>query len=247
MGMIRRADLGDAARNALVMDLGDLNARGEALVREANARAEQILREAHAERDRLLSTAREEGFRAGHAAGSAQGRAEGLEQGIAEARTAKSGAIAGITDAWAGALDGFESVREDMLRAARAEVVRLAAEIASRVTRRAVELDPGAVLPQIEAVLGAVVRPSSLTVRVHPDDLALARAELPALMARFDLCRHAEVTPDASLDHGSCVATTDQGGRIDAGIGTQLERILSALMPGEPSIRIERSARGDAA
>lgn len=247
MGMIRRADLGDAARNALVMDLGDLNARGEALVREANARAEQILLEARAERERLLSTARAEGFQAGHAEGTARGHAEGIAQGIAEARAAKSDSIATIAQAWANALDGFESVREDMLQAARTEVVRLAAEIASRVTRRAVELDSAAVLPQIEAVLGAVVRPSSLTVRVHPDDLALARAELPVLMARFDQCRHAEVIPDASLDHGSCVATTDHGGRIDAGIGTQLERILSALMPGEPNIRIERSARGDAA
>jgi flagellar assembly protein FliH len=247
MGMIRRADLADTARNALVMDLGDLSARGEALVREANARAEQILRDARAERDRLIATAREEGFRAGHAEGSAKGHAEGIAKGVAEARAAKTESLAAIEGAWGAALDGFESVREDMLQAARTEVVRLAAEIASRVTRRAVDLDAGAVLPQLEAVLAAVVRPSRLVVRVHPEDLDLARAELPELVTRFDLCRHAELVPDASLDHGSCVATTDEGGRIDAGIGTQLDRILSALMPGEPSIRIERSARGDAA
>lgn len=247
MGMIRRADLADTARHALVMDLGDLSARGEALVREANAHADQILRDARAERDRLIATAREEGFRAGHADGSAKGHAEGMANGIAEARASKSEQVAAIAAAWAAALDRFDSVREDMLQAARTEVVRLAAEIASRVTRRAVDLDAQAVLPQLEAVLGSVVRPSRLTVRVHPDDLDLARAELPELMSRFDLCRHAELVPDAALDHGSCVATTDEGGRIDAGISTQLERILSALMPGEASIRIERSARGDAA
>lgn len=247
MGMIRRADLADTARQALVMDLGDLSARGESLVREANARAEQILREAQAERDRLIATARAEGFRAGHAEGSAKGHSEGLAKGAAEARAGKSESLSTIESAWSAALDGFESVREDMLQAARTEVVRLAAEIASRVTRRSVELDEAAVLPQLEAVLGAVVRPSRLTVRVHPDDLDLARAELPGLMGRFDLCRHAELVPDATLDHGSCVAATDEGGRIDAGIGTQLDRILSALMPGEPNIRIERSARGDAA
>lgn len=247
MGMIRRADLAETARNALVMDLGDLSARGAALVQEANAHAEQILREARAERDRLIATARAEGFKAGHAEGSAKGHAEGLAKGCAEARAANAESIAAVAGAWAAALEAFESVREDMLQAARTEVVRLAAEIASRVTRRAVELDEAAVLPQLEAVLGAVVRPSRLTVRVHPDDLEMARAELPELMSRFELCRHAELLADASLDHGSCVATTDEGGRIDAGIGTQLERILAALMPGEPNIRIERSARGDAA
>jgi len=247
MGMIRRADLEDTARNALVMHLGDLTAHGAALVQQANQQAEEILRDARAERDRLITTAREEGFKAGHAEGFAKGHADGLPKGVAEARAAHSESIAAIAGAWAAALEAFESVREDMLQAARTEVVRLAAEIASRVTRRAVELDEAAVLPQLEAVLGAVVRPSRLTLRVHPDDLELARTELPELMSRFDLCRHADLLADASLDHGSCVATTDEGGRIDAGIGTQLERILSALMPGEPNIRIERSARGDAA
>ncbi len=247
MGMIRRADLADAARNALVMDLGDLSARGEALVREADARAEQILRQAEAERERLISTAREEGLRAGHAEGLARGHAEGVARGVAEARAAQSAALASVEAAWTSALDGFESVREDLLQAARTEVVRLAAEIASRVTRRAVELDAEAVLPQIEAVLGAIVRPSRLIVRVHPEDLELARAELPGLTARFDLCRHADLVADASLGRGSCVATTEEGGRIDASIGAQLERILTALMPAESSIRIARPARGDAA
>lgn len=247
MGMIRRADLEEYTRNALVMDLGDLGARGQALVDEANRRAEEILREAKAERERLLATARNEGYKAGYAEGLAKGTAEGEEKGSQQARAASSETLENLTRAWAGALDAFEQRRDAMLQAARTEVVRLAAEIASRVTRRVVELDEAAVLPQIEAVLGVVARPSRLTVRVHPDDLALAAAELPDIVSRFELCRHAELVADPSLGRGSCVAVTEDGGRIDAGISAQLDRVLAGLLPGDDTIRIDRPARGDAA
>jgi flagellar assembly protein FliH len=247
MGMIRRADLEGCARNALVMDLGDLGARGEALVAEANRRAEQIVREARAERERLIATARDEGYRAGFAEGQAKGASEGEAKGVEQARAAQAETLETVTRGWAEALEAFESRREAMLQAARTEVVRLAAEIASRVTRRVVELDAEAVLPQIEAVLGVIARPSRLTLRVHPDDLAVAQAELPDIVARFDQCRHAELCADATLERGSCVAQTEEGGRIDADIASQLDRVLSALLPGDETIRMERTARGDAA
>lgn len=247
MGMIRRADLEDAARNALVMNLGDLQAHAEGIVDRANAQAREILRQAQAERDRLIAGAQAEGYQAGFEAGRAAGHAEGLEQGTAEARAAQDQALKDLIESWTRAVEAFEAQRDSMLSAARTEVVRLAAEIATRVTRRAVELDHDAVLPQIEAVLGTLVRPSRLMVRVHPDDLALATAEMPGLVGRFDLCRHAELLPDPTLERGSCVACTDEGGRIDAGIGSQLSRIVEAMLPADTAIRIERAARGDAA
>lgn len=247
MGMIRRADLEDAARNALVMNLGDLQAHAEGIVSQANAQAQKILRDARAERDRLIAGAHAEGYQTGFEAGRAAGHAEGLEQGVAQARAAQDQALSTLIESWTLAVQSFEAQRDAMLSAARTEVVRLAAEIATRVTRRAVELDPDAVLPQIEAVLGTLVRPSRLVIRVHPEDLALASAEMPDLVGRFELCRHAELLADASLERGSCVASTDEGGRIDAGIGSQLARIVEAMMPAESAIRIERPARGDAA
>jgi flagellar assembly protein FliH len=245
--MIRRADLEDAARNALVMNLGDLQAHAESMISQATERAERIVREANAERDRLIAGAHAEGYNAGFEAGRSAGHAEGLAQGTAEARASQDRALTTLIESWTRAAESFEQQRDSMLSAARSEVVRLAAEIATRVTRRAVELDPDAVLPQIQAVLGTLVRPSRLVIRVHPDDLVLATAEMPELVARFDLCRHAELLADHTLERGSCVASTDEGGRIDAGIGSQLARIIEAMMPAESVIRIERSARGDAA
>ena len=247
MGMIRRADLEQCARNALVMDLGDLGARGEALVAGAKAEAERIVREARAERERLIAGARDEGRRAGLEQGRAEGLEAGRKEGAAQARAEHAEALAGAARAWTQALDTFESRRDEMLLHARTEIVTLAAEVASRVTRRAVELDPGVVLEQMGAVLGAIARPTGLVLRVHPDDLALARAELPALVARFERCGHAELRADPSLSRGSCVGVTETGGRVDADVEAQLARIVGALLPADATIRIERETRGDAA
>lgn len=247
MGMIRRADLEQLTRNALVMDLGDLRARGEAIIADAQRRAEEIVEDARRERERLVSSAREEGYKEGHDAG----RRDGLEQGAAEgnrsAHDERTGAIDRLSDAWAGALDAFEGERDRMLSEARTEVVRLAGEIARLVTRRVVELDATVVVAQIEAVLGAVVRPTRLTLRVHPDDLHVAKEELPSLVARFDQCTHAELIEDASLSPGSCVATTEGGGRIEADVRAQLERVVAEMLPAEPDLKMTTKPRSDAA
>jgi flagellar biosynthesis/type III secretory pathway protein FliH len=247
MGMIRRADLEQCAQNSYVMDLGDLGRHAEEMIQNAREQAARIVADAQAERDRLLGNAEREGRDAGYAEGHAAGHAEGLDKGVTEAREAQAQTLRKAGDAWTAALDAFEAERDAMIQSARAEIVRLAAEIAARVTRRAVDLDPATVLAQMEAVLGAVTGPSRLVLRVHPDDLDLSRAELPSIVARFDLCRHAELVSDASLARGSCVATTDQGGRIDADIEHQLARIIAGLLPDDEAIRFGQTARGDAA
>ncbi|MCC5822991.1 MAG: hypothetical protein LAT64_07185 [Phycisphaerales bacterium] len=247
MGMIRRADLEQCTRNALVMNLGDLGARGEAMIASAKSEAEKIVREARQERERLIAGAREEGRKAGFEQGRTEGIEVGREEGLRTARAEHAEALAAAARAWTGALESFERDRDAMLQAARVEIVQLAAEVASCVTRRAVELDASVVLAQMEAILGVIARPTSLVLRVHPDDLALANAELPAIVTRFEQCRHAELRPDPSLTRGSCVAATEEGGRVDAEIGAQIDRIVSALLPAGASIRIGREARGDAA
>ncbi len=236
MGMIRRADLEQLTRDALVMDLDDMRSRGEAIISEATAHAQRVIADANAERERLIATAHEAGFASGHAEGLAAGRAEGAESGASEARDAESEAIATLVSGWSEALDTFESRREQVLREARTDVVRLAVEIAARVVRRCVDIDPRAVESQIEAVLGSIARPTRLTLRVHPDDLGAAERALPGLLDRFEQCRHADVVADATLGRGSAVATTEGGGRIDAAIARQLDRMIAEILPDDPGL-----------
>lgn len=247
MGMIRRADLEQVTRSALVMNLGDIGARAQSILADAQAQADRLIAEGRAERERLIATARDEGFRKGYDDGLAKGLDEGRATGSEQARVQATNDLGTLLQGWSAALESFEADRDAMLSAARTEMVELAAEIASRVTRRVIELDPGVVNAQMEAVLLAVARPSKLLVRVNPADLQRAAADLPGLLERFERCRHADLIGDATLEPGSCAATTEDGGRIDAAIDTQLARILAELLPADTSASSTRQPRIDAA
>lgn len=232
MAVIRRADAEQFARDAVVLDLGRLEAQGEALVVMARKRAEQIVAEARAERERLIADAaavgHEEGLATGRVMGLEQGRAEGHAEALAEAGKQ----IAALEAAWSAALDEFIAARADMLGDAREDLVRLACEIARRVTGRTVEQHPEVVAEQLADVLGVVVQSTTLRVRVHPDDEPFVTEALPVLRARFTSAAAIELVMDAGIGRGSCIADTERRGTIDASIQTKLERLIDAIMPG---------------
>lgn len=236
MALIKQANADHLVRDAVVLDLGDLCRQGELIVEQARKRAEAIIREAEAERTQLVTGGAEVGRAEGYARGLEEGRAAGAVQGRNESLQERSAALAALEAAWTGALDSFNAARDSMLRGAAIDLVRLAAQIASKVTRRTVDLDPRAVEPQLEAVLGHVMRPTKLVIAVHPKDLTVAREVLPDLVSRCDPGMHAELVEDGTLQRGSCVvrARDAVGGEIDASIDTQLERIATALLPGSP-------------
>lgn len=231
MGMIKRADIERYTRDAYVMDLGDLEKRGKALIESANVKAFEIVRDAKKERDRLLKTAGEEGHAAGHEDGYREGYEQGRQEGIEQARQQHAEVLGQLLTLWGDQLGAFEQRRDEMLESARVEVVELAAAIASRVVHRTIELDPSVVTTEIESVLSAITEPTRLVIRVHPDDAELARQELPSLIERFANCEHAQIVTDPSLPRGSCVAKTPSGGMLDASITTQLNRIIDAMLP----------------
>jgi flagellar assembly protein FliH len=231
MGMIKRADLERFTRDACVMDLSNLEKRGQSLIDAANAKAAQILRDAKDEREKLVNAASEEG----RANGKEQGFKEGFEQGQAEgfeqARQAQSQELAQLLAMWSDQLGSFECGRNELLEAARVQVIELAAAIATRVVHRVIELDPGVVTRELESVLSAITEPTRLVIRVNPQDIETVQGELPALLEQFALCEHAQVVSEPSLPRGSCTALSPSGGSLDASIPTQLKRIVDALLP----------------
>ncbi len=244
MGLIKRADFEDYTRDAYVMDLTDLEKRGRAVIDAANTQAQKILEDAQAQREKLIATAHQEGYEQGLREGIEKGHTDGSAAGIEEARAAQTQLLDQLTQMWATQLDAFDQHRDLMLEQARTQVVELGAMIASRVTRRVVELDPTIVVKQIEAALSSVTESTRLVISVHPDDIEHAQAELPALIERFSTCEHAQLITDATIETGSCIARTSTGGIIDASISTQLDRILDAMIPTGMSHRDDTSELG---
>jgi len=232
VALIRHAEASVAAKDAIVLDLGDLKRQGELLKAHATKQAERILADARRRREELMADAAEEGRRQGFAQGFDEGRVRGAEEGRSSAFKEASSALSEIANGWTGAIDGFESEREALLAEARQEVIRLSVRIAEKVIKRSIEVDPGVVERQLEAILSLVSRNARLVVSVHPDDESIIRDALPALMARFASASHVEIGVDEGLSRGSVVARTEAGGEIDASIDSQLERLASAVLPG---------------
>ncbi|MFN0011073.1 MAG: FliH/SctL family protein [Phycisphaerales bacterium] len=232
--LIKASNLGELTKQAVVLDLGDLRRQGELLMAQAREHAEAIRTEARAERDEMFVGASVDGRAMGMEKGLQEGRAQGLAEGQAAGLMERKEALDRIATAWVSELDVFSTRRERMLADARTDVLKLAAQIATKVVKRRVELSPEVVVDQMAAVLAMVIRPTRLVVRVSPQDRALVEEAMPDLTARFRSAQHVELVDDAALERGSVRAAVAEagGGEIDAAISVQIERIVEALLPG---------------
>lgn len=245
MAVLKKSDAESAVRGAIVLDLGDLGDQGRRIRQRAQADAHKIRLEAEAERRKLIKGAAEEGRREGFEQGRAEGFAQGQEQGRAEARAEAAARMQTLDAAWARALDALGASQDAWREAARAGVVNLALDIATRITRRVVEIDPRAVEGPLEAALELVAMNTRAIVCVHPADEAAVRDALPRLARRFDAAKDAELSVDETVTRGSCRVRTAGGGVIDADLELQLERIVSALKPPAGVERVDPISSSD--
>ncbi|MFA6043448.1 MAG: FliH/SctL family protein [Phycisphaerales bacterium] len=233
MAVLRQAEAARVVSQAVVLDLGDLKRQAEEMKSRALAEATRIVQEAHKERAKLISDAREvgkaEGFEQGRKDGQAKGLEEGRQMGLAE----RKAGLAQLETAWISGLDSFLTRREEMLHLAKTDVLKLAAEIARRVVKRVVELDPKVVEGQIEAALRETSRATKLIVAVSAADEPLAREALAGAIARLGSSASAELVVDAALSAGSCVVRSGGGGEVNAEVLTQLDRVIETLLPKE--------------
>ena len=233
MALLRNAQAQVAARDAVVLDLGDLKRQGDLIQAHAARRAESIIADAHKRRDELMASAAGDGHRAGYAEGYTEGLEKGFEEGRARAAKEHEDALAVLGGKWMEAIDEFEQQRGHLFVQARLDVLRLAIRLAEKVVKRSIEVDASIVGEQLEAVLSLLSRQTKLVVAVHPNDEGIVHEFLPALSTRFKGATHVELITDDSLARGSVVARTEAGAVLDASIDTQLERLALALLPAE--------------
>ncbi|MCA9273886.1 MAG: hypothetical protein KDA31_12680 [Phycisphaerales bacterium] len=249
MAVIKKSEAVNAARNAVVLDLGDIARQAELLRRRAEEQAEAIVADAREQRERLVST----GYTEGHVEGSKKGYSEGFTKGEEEGKQESTAAarvkLDEIEKAWTEALDDFADRRHHLLVECKENVIRLALSIAERVIHRAVSLDERVVLAQVEHALKLIGRPTRVAVLINPEDGAMVRRALPSISARLGAIEHVVLEEDPSITRGGCVVRTAEGGEIDASLETQIGRIAQTLLPqisndtdGESKSREDRAA-----
>jgi len=253
MALIKNSNSTLMARDAIVLDLGDLRRQGEQILEHARLEAAKIIGDAQRTRRRLIDSAASEGRAEGLAEGLASGHEQGVNQGHGAAFAERRDALNAFQAVWGTELKLFVDRRESMLDEARKNLLALSAMIGQRVTHRVIELDPSVVVDQLKGVLALVMRQSRLTIRVHPLDRDLVSIALPELARAYSAAVDAEIIDDPTLARGSCLlrladlvqeGEANGAGTLDASIETQLDRIVQALLPDGSGLDT-RAARRD--
>lgn len=145
----------------------------------------------------VREAARTEGFAAGYAEGLAQGRQEGVAQIRAALERAEAIAAA-IVESRATAL-------EELIP----RIADLAIRVAAVVVRETVAQHPEAIVPVVREAVAQVRDEDRLTVRLHPEDLAILREAVEEIGQRVGT--RIVLREDRSIARGGCLVETSRG------------------------------------
>jgi type III secretion protein L len=150
-----------------------------------------------------------------------------IAKAAADAETKLGGAIAAFTKASA----AIEGLHRQLLLEAEGDSVRLACALAARILARAVDEDPGWMVPVLTRALAQVPDRRAVAVRMHPADAAAARERLAIIIASTPGLEGLALTDDPTLSRGACLVSS-QGTRLDASLPASFDRV-SALLAAE--------------
>ena len=196
-------------------DVGQVERKGQSLsgfiqgiragTRKARERAE--------EEERLRRIAEQEAYERGYA--------EGVQEGVHREKRELSPTVASLE----GLLMEAGTLKGEILKQAKKDIVDLAFAIAGKVIHREVDTSRDVVLAILSDALDRADGSDDITIRVHPDD-----------------CRHIrEVTPGFMDSHGDIVLKEDETigcggalietcwGSVDARLDRQLDKIRESF------------------
>jgi flagellar assembly protein FliH len=146
----------------------------------------------------------------------------GYRAGELAARQALEGEAQATTEQLARTIAEVTSTREQIMRRAEADTVRLSLEIARRVLHRELSVDPSAIEALVKAALEKLHNHEIYRVRLHPDQEALVRRYLQ------QLGRNLEIVSDPTQSRGGVLFEISRG-TLDASVETQLKEIERGL------------------
>jgi flagellar assembly protein FliH len=166
--------------------------------------------------DELARQAFEEGFAAGERAGLEVGREK----------------AASYLNAIAETLDGLTTLRRQICREAHEELVALAVGVAERLVRRELTADRTLLLERVQEFLTELDDATSITLRMHPLDLAYAESCKDDWRHLFGAVGQLRLEETHDVQQGDIrieTPTTSLDARIETLLATARERLLEVL------------------
>ncbi len=127
------------------------------------------------------------------------------------------------------ALEDFLSSRYEIYDELMPHILEISLEVAKKIIKKEVELSDDVLKNIINEILGELTNSEEkITIKVAPDDADFARASLPEIVSSNRLDAKVVITPDESVEKGSCIVVSSNG-VVDANFSTQLQIIQNAF------------------
>jgi flagellar assembly protein FliH len=187
---------------------------------ELLAEARRVLVEAQQQADQMRQDAVRKGYE------------DGLQIGREEGRRDYQQAIANLQAEVQKLVDALLAERQRLWEEMEPQVIELVLDIARKVLREEIQARREATLSIIKHALRRVADTEQVRIRVHPEDLQIAREHRNDFLAVCDGVRHIEIVDDQRVGGGGCIIETP-GGTIDASLRTQMQSVEKALRESE--------------
>jgi flagellar assembly protein FliH len=151
-------------------------------------------------------------------------RAAGLREGEAAGRGKASAQVEPVIAQLSRTIADLSQLRPQLRRQAEGDMIKLAIEIARRVLRRELSIDPDALHGLVLGALERLEAQEVSRVKVHPSHAESIRA----CLAQSPAGRSIEVVADTLRDPGVVIFETSRG-NLDASIESQLNEIERGL------------------
>ncbi len=152
----------------------------------------------------------------------------GFEDGCAARDAESARTVADAASAMAAAVEALARAAHETQARVGATVPALALAVSRHLIEREVQADPTIVDTLVRRALAMAPLTGTVTVRLHPGDLAAVQAAAPELPAAAGP-RELKWVPDPSLHRGSCVVETPTAvvdGRVDRALLDLYDRLV---------------------
>lgn len=227
--VIKAGQAGTLLTRPRTFDLNDHVREASGTLEAARRKAEEIIARAEREAVDVRGRAEKVGFAEGHRSGRAEGERTGRETAHAEAVAQYANEQASLMAAMQSAVSHLDATKEDLAIEAERNLLDFAVEVASRLTFAIGRLHRDAVRTNLRKAIDRVGSTTSLTIRVHPEDLKTLRDFAESTLQQLNASRSVELVEDESIAPGGCIVETTRT-RIDARLETQVDEMLLLLL-----------------
>ena len=192
--------------------------------RDAEDRARQIVQEALDQAKTITIETEKAAYHAGFQRGYADGERSATENVNLLAGAEREALRADVSDF----LILAEQARQQAWATIEPQAIDLIFALCKQVLKQEVEVSRTAALEIIRSAIRRVSDHGALRVKVHPEDLDMARSHRGELESLLDGNAQIEIVADRRIGQGGCVVETDSGS-IDARLETQIANVGEAL------------------